>query len=337
LSKHTSTGEPDGTPYLRVQRTEDKQFPQSHWDGKKYVKGRLKGAKIPYRLDELSAASKDIPVFIVEGEKDADRLASLDLIATTVSEGAGKWTPELNQWFAGRTVYILADNDGPGRKHAHTVARNLHPIAASVRVVQPEGLPAKGDVSDWLDADTEHTKEALLELCIAAPIWTEEQAKAAAVENNDSDDDVITEDSVALSFPQKHGGTLLYDHDAGMWYHYERNCWRPDRTGLAFEWSRRLAREATRSEPARVRNITSRTNFAAGVERYARSDRIFAVTSEDWDADAFSLGTPDGTVDLRSGTMRSANSRDRITKTTSVAPAETADCPGWIKFLQDTT
>src|SRR5438132_12459428 len=69
----------DGTPYLRVQRTEDKQFPQSHWDGQKYVKGRPKGAKIPYRLDELSAASKDIPVFIVEGEKDADRLASLDL------------------------------------------------------------------------------------------------------------------------------------------------------------------------------------------------------------------------------------------------------------------
>src|SRR4051794_17247580 len=36
-----------------------------------------------YRLPELLAAPPDQPAFLVEGEKDADRLASLGLVATT--------------------------------------------------------------------------------------------------------------------------------------------------------------------------------------------------------------------------------------------------------------
>jgi hypothetical protein len=42
-----------------------------------------------------------MPIFICEGEKDADNVAALGLIATTNSEGAGKgkWTSDLNHWF----------------------------------------------------------------------------------------------------------------------------------------------------------------------------------------------------------------------------------------------
>jgi hypothetical protein len=79
----------DGTPYLLVKRTPDKSFPQYHWTGSAWQKGKPQGPKIPYRLPELIAAQV---VYIVEGEKDADRLASLGLVATTSSEGAGKWS-----------------------------------------------------------------------------------------------------------------------------------------------------------------------------------------------------------------------------------------------------
>ena len=40
-----------------------------------------------------------------------------------ISEGADngngkKWTPDLNRYFKDRDVYILPDNDAPGRQHA---------------------------------------------------------------------------------------------------------------------------------------------------------------------------------------------------------------------------
>ena len=51
----------------------------------------VKGVRrVLYRLPEL-LARPDETVYVVEGEKDADRLASLGLLATTNSGGAGKW------------------------------------------------------------------------------------------------------------------------------------------------------------------------------------------------------------------------------------------------------
>jgi hypothetical protein len=131
--------------------------------------GNLDGVRrVPYRLPDLLAAAHDT-VLVVEGEKDADRLTEAGFVATSSPCGAKSWKPELNQWFDGRVVHIIADNDQPGREHAQQVAENLHGIAREVRVVEL-GLPEKGgDVSDWLDAGNDPA--ALLEICTAAPLW----------------------------------------------------------------------------------------------------------------------------------------------------------------------
>lgn len=47
--------------------------------------------QVPYRLPELVAAPLSSAIYIVEGEKDADRLAALGLVATCNAGGAGKW------------------------------------------------------------------------------------------------------------------------------------------------------------------------------------------------------------------------------------------------------
>jgi hypothetical protein len=164
----------DGTPYLRVQRTEAKGFYQSHWDGKEWIKGKPKGAKIPYRLPELIAAAPTTPIYICEGEKDCDALAAISLLATSNSEGAdngsgGKWTADLNQYFKDRIVYIVPDNDAQGRKHAQHVARNLYPEAKSVQIVELPDLEYKGDVSDYLRSDRAGVRLSML--AKAAPLW----------------------------------------------------------------------------------------------------------------------------------------------------------------------
>lgn len=115
------------------------------------ARGCMQGVlRLPYRLPELLSADPTAIVFVVEGEKDADRLAASGLVATTNSGGAGKFGPELVKWFERRRVVILSDNDEPGREHAADVATKLRPVAAAVAVVDLPGLPAKGDVSDWL-------------------------------------------------------------------------------------------------------------------------------------------------------------------------------------------
>lgn len=157
-----------GEPYLRVQRTPSKAFLQSHWTGTAWAKGKPSGPKLPYRLPDLLAAVHDTR-FICEGEKDADALAALGMAATSASEGAGKWTPDLNHWFKGCTVYIMADNDAKGAEHADQVARQLHGVASDVRVINLPGLPSKGDVSDWLAAGGDPA--TLVDFCKAQPLF----------------------------------------------------------------------------------------------------------------------------------------------------------------------
>jgi hypothetical protein len=135
----------NGTPYLKVTRTSAKQFPQYHWDGACWLKGKPAGPKIPYRLPELIAAPPSEPVWICEGEKDADSVAALGLVATTASEGAGKWSNDLNAWFIGKqTVYLLEDNDAAGRGHVIKISTMLHGIVPTIRAISFPELPLGG-------------------------------------------------------------------------------------------------------------------------------------------------------------------------------------------------
>lgn len=152
----------DGTKTFRIQH---RDTPTGAW---RNGQGGLTAD--PY-LAALPPAFSDRIVFIVEGEKDADRLTDLGLVATTNIGGAGKWPQGWGQqWFAGRNVAILADNDPPGHAHAQTVAADLAPHAATVRLVNLPDLPPKGDVSDWLDAG--HTPDELKLQIAATPPWT---------------------------------------------------------------------------------------------------------------------------------------------------------------------
>jgi len=125
--------------------------------------------KPPYRLPEVLAAVRfKHRIYVVEGEKDADALAALGLVATTNPGGAGKWSAEQSAALNGADqVSIIPDNDEPGEKHAKAVALALRGIVRRPRILRLPNLPPKGDVSDWLLAGG--TKEELERFASAGP------------------------------------------------------------------------------------------------------------------------------------------------------------------------
>jgi hypothetical protein len=113
-----------------------------------------------YELDRSLATRPADPVFICEGEKDADTLRGLGLIATTNPNGALKWNPRYNAQFADRDVFVMVDNDPNGEKRDDLLTRSLSGVAKSVRAVRLPGLRLHGDVTDWLNEN--RTLEDLL-------------------------------------------------------------------------------------------------------------------------------------------------------------------------------
>jgi putative DNA primase/helicase len=148
--------------------------------------------------------------------------------------------------------------------------------------------------------------------------------------------DIVTEDSAAQEFVDLHGDGLRYCHTRGSWFHWDGICWKQDDTGRAFDFARKLARRLSEDQDERKRYITNKTNFSAGVERFSKNDQTVAVTSEYWDRDLWLLGTPGGTVDLRTGALRPSSPEDGITKTTAVTPGNSG-CPLWLNFLKEAT
>jgi hypothetical protein len=65
-----------------------------------------------YRLPEL--ISSPDPVWLPEGEKDAENLRALGLTATTSGGVNDPWLPEFDRYLVGRDVIVLLDNDAPG-------------------------------------------------------------------------------------------------------------------------------------------------------------------------------------------------------------------------------
>jgi hypothetical protein len=155
---------------------------QGGWKRDKDGKLTMEGVRrVPYHLPEIIAAvgkaNGAVPrVYIVEGEKDADRLRSQwGLLATTNPGGAGKWRGDYNRHFTGFDVVILPDNDDAGRGHAQQVAEHLLRVATSVRIIELNWLPEKGDISDWMDGGASQSDlETLVEL--AEPFKSEQPA-----------------------------------------------------------------------------------------------------------------------------------------------------------------
>ena len=123
-------------------------------DGKQYRPWDARAGAMrmpdPRPLYNLPAVVASATVVLVEGEKCADALMQLGIVATTAMGGAATaidktdWSP-----LAGKAVTIWPDNDEAGAKYASAVTPTLHKIGAQLRqVVIPSKAPKKWDAAD---------------------------------------------------------------------------------------------------------------------------------------------------------------------------------------------
>ncbi len=128
----------------RYDTPEGKQY--RPWD----VVSRQMRMPDPRPLYHLPTVAKADTVVLVEGEKCADALLSLGIVATTAMGGAATaldktdWSP-----LAGKRVILWPDHDEAGARYADRVAPKLQAIGAEVRrVAIPAGKPRKWDAAD---------------------------------------------------------------------------------------------------------------------------------------------------------------------------------------------
>jgi AAA domain len=148
---HYDYADEQGRLVYQVTRTAGKQFRQRRKLGGDWVWNMTGVTRYPYHLPQVLQAVRDgRPVYVVEGEKDAEAVTQTGETATCNPGGAGKWRDDYSRFFAGADVRVVQDNDAPGRAHAAAVARSLDVAGAhSVTIL---ASPTGKDVSDLLAA-----------------------------------------------------------------------------------------------------------------------------------------------------------------------------------------
>lgn len=359
----------DGTPYGMVKRTDQKQFPQFHYkqvttltdtnDPRNWSPGAPKGPKVLYNLPRLFKSAPDAIFYISEGEKDADTLIDLGLLATCNSCGAayidrkGKlqgWALELNETCKGHPIVLFEDNDRDGVRHVQTIAEQLSPLCPSIKVVRFRDMPEHSDVSDWCEQRAKELfgeefkhlnreqfaviRDELLEMAVDCKPTTEPTNSYEFVPD-------YAEDMLAQEVVQLHGESFRYVEAWDKWFIWDGVCWREDDTGrvidqyirgVCYEKADRIGRQNTKNAERLSAKLLSSATIHS-VRKLAQSIPPVAATVAQWDNDPWLLNTPGGVVDLRTGELLEHRHDDYMTKITEVAPDWNCPTPLFDKFL----
>lgn len=182
----------DGHVRYRTHRIEPgrdgtgKEFRYDRPAGGTWLPGLGDELQLPYGLASVALADGAADLYLVEGERKADKLISWGLQALSL-KNIDKWFDRFAGFFAGRRVFILPDNDDAGDRYAVKAAELVGPKASIVRL---PGLGAGGDILDWhggpedlADLHREIGGEALLPtLDLAALARKRAEPKAFAIE-----------------------------------------------------------------------------------------------------------------------------------------------------------
>lgn len=313
-----------------------------------------KGGKAGMFLEVVDGAAK-LPQpgetrAVVEGVKDAAALHGLGVPAVGLNtcKLAQRFVPLLR----GVHVLLIPDRDTAGVEGATQAAARLYGVAASVKIV---ALPAEvkpKDGADVRDILRQENGEQLVRQAI-------EQAQPwEPIKANEQPSDSIahewqrTEAANARRLVRLHGRDMRYIAAWVSWLVWDGARWQDDATCLIdakakevahglWDEANAIANSTVDADLAKaVKGFARSSNYASGISHMidlARSEPGIAITHRSLDNADWLLNVCNGTIDLRTGKMRHHDRDDLISKQCAVVFDLDADCPLWLRFLNDIT
>ena len=156
----------------------------------------------------------------------------------------------------------------------------------------------------------------------------------------------LTDAGNAEVFAEEHGTRFRYDHTRQKWRVWNGRYWAADETGesdrAALETARvrQMAAMLINDPDLRKEHVdwalhTESTYSRRAMLTSAQSIEQLATTAADYDHDPFLLTVGNGTLDLTTGELRDFRPGDLITRATDVVYSESAECPRWLRFLDE--
>lgn len=140
----------------------------------------------------------------------------------------------------------------------------------------------------------------------------------------------FSDEALAIRFADERRNDIRFTAEWSKWHHWTGTYWREDKTLTIFDLTRELCRRVSREANKGAKQIASSRTVGA-ISNLVRADRRVAGTIDQWNANPWLLGTPEGTVDLKRGIVLANGVGDYITKITSVSPD--GDCPLWLSTI----
>lgn len=174
LAVHVRTDHPDGHKSFRWEKP----------DGTLGLGGRPLATLPPYGIWRLADFDRQEPVYLTEGEKAADALNGIGLLALGTVTGASS-TPddEALSSLAGREVRLWPDNDRIGHDHMNRIFDILLDLGAAPVFVDWSEAPEGGDASDFVAAG-QTVVDVLALLIRSAPLRVEHRAEGIRATSN---------------------------------------------------------------------------------------------------------------------------------------------------------
>lgn len=327
----------------QVCRTQDKQFPQRRPDGKGgWIWGMGDIEPVLYGLPQvLSAVQEGRTIYIVEGEKDADRLVEAGFVATTNPMGAGKWKKSYTKSLQGcKEVVIIPDNDPPGFDHAQKVANALYEKGINIKIVSLPDVPLHGDVSDWLDQSG--TIKNLKHLVENSSVWSPESVATKTKTTGFN----LTDYGNAERLVAQHGQNIRYCYPWQSWLSWNGHRWQRDAAGDILRRAKETVREIyteahneideTKRQAIGKHAVHSECSSKLNAMLYlAQSESGIPIQPDALDSDPWLLNVQNGTLDLRTGDLLTHHRNRLCTKMAPVPYEKDAKCPFWQHFLSE--
>jgi putative DNA primase/helicase len=254
---------------------------------------------------------REAPSSIRNCQDDLDRLLAQGVTGRVNGSSGAKAKPVL----------------GPGSRH-----NGLTSIAASMR--------ARGLTGTEILTALQNRNFAACD----PPLDPDEVRQIAAWSANQSATFDMTETGNGLRFAVLHAGVARYCPDWNCWLIFDGRRWRRDNTceadRLAFEVTRSMAAEAAAATDANYsKSLLAWANRCKSNHAQRaildQAKKWLAVTPADFDRDGDLLNLENGTLDLRTGTLRPHSPDDLLTMIAPTNFEPEARCPVFGKFLKE--